>query len=85
MCLGFITADPYAYLAAVVPVRKLWTESRYSVVAVQKTEVRRDLISREINGWKEQTELSKVRGVTSGHSIHFIYHVTNFMCTALTG
>jgi hypothetical protein len=85
MWLGFITADAYAYLAAVVPVQKLWRDSRYSVGAVYKTEVRRDLISREVNGWKEQADLSKVRGVTARQSIRFISNVTNVMCAVVTG
>jgi hypothetical protein len=61
MWMGFIAADAFAYLAAVVPVRKIWRESRYSLGAVYKLEVRKDLMSREVNGWKKQPDLSKVR------------------------
>jgi hypothetical protein len=71
MWLGFITADAFAYLATVVPVRKLWGESRYSVGAVYKSEVRKDLMSREINGWKDQSDMSKVRDKTAWQSTYY--------------
>jgi hypothetical protein len=64
MWMRSITADAFAYLAAVVPVRKLWRESSYSVGAVYKMEVRKDLMSGEVNGLKTQSDMSKVRDRT---------------------
>jgi hypothetical protein len=67
--LCFITADAFAYLAAVVPVRKALEEDRYSVGAVYKMEVREDLTSREITSWKEQSDMSRVCDRTVRQSI----------------
>jgi hypothetical protein len=74
MWLGFITADAFAYLAAVVPVQKLWKESRYSVGAVYKLEVRKDLMNREVNGWKKQSDMTKVCNRTVCLSTNWARH-----------